>query len=465
MIIGILLLCILSWTFTACAGEKDAGDTGKDGGEALDTVILRPAVYEYGEPSEIIDNGKYLRSYILFPQTGNAAFDPAIKSWADSFYEEALDEITAMRETDKKARGEINVQYDAFLVNEIFAGIKEMGMYSHSQMAHPKDFIKTFNLNIETGAFLKNEEILDPAQTEKALAILRKQIQSEFPDLSAIIETVDGSWLEHLVLSHEGVEVLLARGDFLPSYAGTKAYTLSYDALGDAFLPFSSANPLIGPPLEETNLPQAPGNAIDPNRPMVALTFDDGPSDVTPYILDLLKQNGGRATFCVLGNRTAQYADTVWRAISEGSEVIGHSWDHRQLTKLSAEEIRNQLESTNEEISKITGIKPRLYRPPYGASNDQVKAISAELGLSLVNWSVDTIDWKTRNADAVYQSVMSNVQNGSIILCHDIYGTTGDAMARVIPELTAQGYQLVTVSELLGLYETPAVPGEVYFQR
>jgi peptidoglycan/xylan/chitin deacetylase (PgdA/CDA1 family) len=211
--------------------------------------------------------------------------------------------------------------------------------------------------------------------------------------------------------------------------------------------------------------PILPQGGFDPDKPIIALTFDDGPSKVTPRILDLLSQYGARATFCVVGNRVNSYPDIVRRVVAENSELIGHSWDHKQLTKLSADAIQAELAKTKDMIYETAGVSPTLYRPPYGAVNNSVKAVSASLGLSIINWSIDTKDWKSRNAESVYQAVMSHAADGGIILCHDLYGSTADAMERVIPELIARGYQLVTVSELLSASGAPVEAGNVYYKR
>ena len=200
------------------------------------------------------------------------------------------------------------------------------------------------------------------------------------------------------------------------------------------------------------------GGDIDPSKPMIALTFDDGPSKYTPQILDILERYGVRATFCVIGNLVDARKDTVKRASDLGCEIIGHSWDHRDLSRLSPEEIKRELDDTNAAIESATGISSRLYRPPYGAINDKLKNVSAGLGYALI----DPLDWKNRNADTVYDAVMAGAGDRGIILSHDLYGSTVDAMERVIPALLARGYQLVTVSELMYYADITLEAGMVY---
>ena len=213
-------------------------------------------------------------------------------------------------------------------------------------------------------------------------------------------------------------------------------------------------------PVEQEALP--PAYVIDPTKPMIALTFDDGPSVYTNKILDILEQYNSRATFCVLGSFAEGNYYTVLRQHEIGCEVIGHSWNHRDLTKLSEQDIRAQLIETNNTIESITGVAPIAHRAPYGAVNNSVRKVSRELGLSIILWTVDTQDWKTRNADAVYTYIMNNAFDKSIILCHDLHSTTAAAMERVVPELIDSGYQLVTVSELLYFSGKIQEPGVVY---
>jgi len=205
---------------------------------------------------------------------------------------------------------------------------------------------------------------------------------------------------------------------------------------------------------------QPPG--IDPDRPMIALTFDDGPSRYTGDILDLLYKHGGRATFAVLGSRIDAHSGTLVRTVEIGSEVIGHAWSHRALSALSRAQIMEELTETSELIAYVTGTSGNMFRPPYGAINSTVSSVAEELGYSIILWCVDTQDWRYRNADKVYGAVMRGAVDGAIILLHDIHRTTARAMERAIPGLIEKGYQLVTLSELMYHRHGELTPGKVY---
>jgi len=203
---------------------------------------------------------------------------------------------------------------------------------------------------------------------------------------------------------------------------------------------------------------------INPKKPIVALTFDDGPSEYTTKILNTLQQYEGRVSFFVLGNRVEANKSKINRAVHMGCEIICHSWDHPDLTKISGSKIKKQLINTITAIAKITNGASLMFRPPYGYINKKVEKIANKLGLALILWSIDPRDWESRNADEVYNYIMKYVKDGDIVLCHDVHETTAEAMSRLIPDLTEQGYQLVTVSELLVHKYGEIIPGLTYYK-
>lgn len=198
---------------------------------------------------------------------------------------------------------------------------------------------------------------------------------------------------------------------------------------------------------------------------MIALTFDDGPSQYTKTILNVLEQYNAKATFFVVGERVANYSATIKRAVDLGCEVAGHSWNHAELTTLSKANARSQLTRTRDAIAKITGINEKFYRPPYGSVNKTVKSISVDLGMAIIYWSVDTLDWRYKSSTKLYDTIMSKATDGAIILCHDMYESTATAMKKIIPALIKKGYKLVTISELFGFDDAKPVAGRIYYNK
>lgn len=185
---------------------------------------------------------------------------------------------------------------------------------------------------------------------------------------------------------------------------------------------------------------------VDPAKPMVALTFDDGPySPVTDRIVNKLAEYGGRATFFVVGQRVPSFYGSVVNAAANGNEIANHTWNHTTLTKISGAQVHKQMNDTDYIVSVYTGKGTTIMRPVGGSHN---ATVDASVGKPVILWSLDTLDWKNRNASSVTNAVLNNVKDGDIILMHDLYKSTADACDVIIPELVARGYQLVTVSEL-----------------
>ena len=198
---------------------------------------------------------------------------------------------------------------------------------------------------------------------------------------------------------------------------------------------------------------------IDASKPMVALTFDDGPGERTGELLAQLEKYNAHATFFMQGKNILGKEDFVKKMKETGCELGNHSYDHPQLTKLSADKIANQIGTTNDLIQQAAGSTATVMRPPYGAINDTVRS---SVGLPMILWSIDTLDWKTRNAQSSIDTVMNDVQDGDVILMHDIHTESIDAALVLIPKLEEAGYQLVTVSEMAKAKGVALQNGEKY---
>ena len=183
----------------------------------------------------------------------------------------------------------------------------------------------------------------------------------------------------------------------------------------------------------------------------VALTFDGGPSGYTPKIERILQRKGGiKATFFWVGSRISGYEKVVRRVNRRGHEIANHSWTHPHLTRLSAGAIHSQLARTNRRLTRLTGERPTLFRPPYGDVNRRVRRIARGLGLRTVLWGADSIDWMS-DCREIVRRVAARVRNRTSVLLHDGGGNrtaTVCARPRIIRNLRSRGYRFVTVSEL-----------------
>ncbi len=197
----------------------------------------------------------------------------------------------------------------------------------------------------------------------------------------------------------------------------------------------------------------------------VALTFDDGPTgELTGQLLDGLKARYVSATFFLCGYRVEQYPDLVRRMAGEGHELAIHGKTHAYLHTMEAEQVRAELEETGRLVEELTGVRPKLFRPPGGLTSQTLLDEAAREGLPLILWSIDPEDWNTRDAGTVIRRVTRKAGDGDIILMHDLSRSSVRAALAIVDELEARGYQFCTVSELAALRRRTLEPAEKYYK-
>ncbi|MGE5694603.1 MAG: polysaccharide deacetylase family protein [Candidatus Sericytochromatia bacterium] len=194
----------------------------------------------------------------------------------------------------------------------------------------------------------------------------------------------------------------------------------------------------------------------------VALTFDDGPSPYTDRLLKILNDSGAKATFFLIGNKVAANPAGAKRIVNAGMEVGSHTWEHPNMTTIPVDAIAGQFTRANDAITAATGQQPKLWRPAGGLTDDAVNKVAAQQGVAAILWDVIPFDWiNDANTAATRYMLISQLKPGSVVLFHDTYSSTVDLVYQFIPVLKANGYHLVTVSQLLG----PRAPGSVYGGR
>ena len=187
-------------------------------------------------------------------------------------------------------------------------------------------------------------------------------------------------------------------------------------------------------------------NSMEENK-KIALTFDDGPHPYyTEQLLDGLKERDVKATFFVLGKHAEQYPELVERMNDEGHLIGNHTYSHMQLSQRNSEAFKEELIKTNELLEGLTGQEVQYVRPPYGTWD---KKFEKELNMFPVLWNIDTLDWSSKNVAGIVQKVRSKAKDNGIILMHDEYMTTVTAALQIVDELKEEGYEFVTVEELL----------------
>lgn len=196
------------------------------------------------------------------------------------------------------------------------------------------------------------------------------------------------------------------------------------------------------------------------NTKYIAFTFDDGPGDYTDKLLGKLKQYNAKATFFVLGNLCNTYKKQLKRENAYGMEIGSHSYSHQNLKKLSGSAVKKDLSKTRASIKKQIGRYPTVFRPPYGNYN---KKVSKYAYAPMIYWSVDTLDWKYRNANTVKRSILKQAGKWEIVLLHDIHKTSVNGFIKALPVLKKRGYELVTVHELYKIYGAKLKNGKMYY--
>lgn len=211
----------------------------------------------------------------------------------------------------------------------------------------------------------------------------------------------------------------------------------------------------------DPNIVVSRGRTIDISKPLIALTYDDGPrTDVGARLMDVFEKYGQRTTFFMVGDRVSSRASEVKRMADDGHEVANHTYDHVYLNKVGADTIQNQVRACNDIIEQTCGIRPRIMRLPGGNKNS---AVLANVNMPIILWNIDTRDWSHRDTQKTIDAVMGKVSDGDIVLMHELYESTAAASEYMVPKLVEQGFQLVTVSELAALKGKELTANSIYY--
>lgn len=308
----------------------------------------------------------------------------------------------------------------------------------------------TFNFSQKTGINLNPVQVFEHNYRSGLSKLVNQKLKEEYGD------DLKKGYENYISPDEDNFNKFIVRDDSIVFY---------FD--GDTVLPMSEGvvslelknDELAGIRRNKINL-----RAIDPDKPMVALTFDDGPGGKpTKRILDCLKKNGVTATFFDLGEnaKSKEGKKIEQHAIEIGCEMGSHSYSHPNFNICTSAQIKSEIEKTKKIIKNNTGREPTVFRPPYGNVNKQIAKL---VNLPVILWSVDTLDWRSKNAGAVVSSV-KNVSNldGKVVLMHSVYDSTAEAVEELVPWLKKNGYQLVTVSEMLRYkYKEEPKNGKLY---
>ncbi|MDO4545034.1 MAG: polysaccharide deacetylase family protein [Bacillota bacterium] len=409
--------------------------------------------FEYGSPiSYAVDYDTYDNETIKTFQQEKIA---EIKTQ----FEQQKTEEEKQREVEAEKEGKYKPHQHALLINSaVYTSnngvISVVVFYSDNEeknkdMAKVSSSLETYNFSEETGRPIIPVQALEEDYREKCSLYFTEYFKTIYSDEELLngwesYVTAEEANFNKFVMKENNVEFFFDEGTILKKSRGIVSAKIPNELLGETI---------------RTSIIQ---RYIDPSKPMVALTYDDGPGgESEARILDCLDRNGAVATFFYYGSKISNDPSKLKQALDLGCEIGNHTWSHPKLTTLTPEQVTSEIAQTNEAIKAACGAYPTVFRPSYGLTNDSVNAIS---GLPVIMWSIDTLDWKTRDPQKTFESVAgSSSLDGKIVLMHSIHDPTADATELIVPWLQENGYQTVTVTELIKYRygETPAA-GKVY---
>ena len=395
-----------------------------------------------GTPVEECGGTSSVRYGMRYPELGMEELDAKLKQKADELLANAM--MIFKEEVSDYEKPIIILDYDSYQKEQILA-VQYVMTILEEDSELVQNFHSTYNLTDGT-------ELTSETMFKKGLfAVLREKVLQELREAgedAAVIETAeaaitaDAEYFSDFILSEEGITFFL---DTLEE----RSVQISYEQV-NSYLKVT----LQGVARSETV------RELDPNKPMLALTFDDGPHWTnTKKVVDLLEEYGARSTFFMVGNRVEELPGIVEYVYESGNEVASHTYSHKDLANISEEVFWDEIRKTNEALYAITGETPVYLRPPYGSRN---QFVLDNAPMVLVCWNIDSEDWKSRDRDTIVEQVMKDAGDGKIVLMHDIHTCTVEAVELLLPKLIAAGYQLVTVEELFYYKGVEAKPGFVY---
>lgn len=431
----------------------------------LDSKKVQPMKFEFSTETKTVTSAKpiieYNKNYgigIQYPKTENESLNKVIRADADDIVAGITKELTDYKADSLENRAKVIVDYEAYPLKDH----NFLSVIYHIEKKRPQNHEKVLKTETRVYDYKAAKEVtVKEIFKSEFLSVVSGYLKNYFENEEKYKnQHKTKQFSEHIAPKWENFSKI--------SFQSDEIVTMHFDA-GVLFDGSMAVDIPIKKVYEVMNINvtgyEPPKSLVDPTKPMVALSFDDGPhAPATRRILDALEKVGGRATFFVLGDRLAESrssAEVLKRAHDLGCEIGNHTYDHANLKKLDSKDITDQIKKTSDLVKEITGQPTSLVRAPYGAINEFVKAT---VGGPLINWSIDTLDWKTKDPAKIIPKILNDVHDGDIILMHDIYKTSAEAAEEVIPELVKRGYQLVTVSELMEAREVVMASGKTYSQ-
>lgn len=393
-------------------------------------LLLTGCKFKSAKTETIIKNDENVKIAINYPVTKIKKIDKQVKNYVDNIYDVFKKDYSSAYDS------ELNISYSYDNLNN-YISISLTTFISVNAYAHPLNEIYTIVYDKKKNKILNLGDVLSKEKLKEETPKLKKQLINKYKeciDISLIDSKINEDLINYdlFLINEDNIMILFNPYDVTSGNCNIINITIP---LNNSTKKSEDVVLNITPDVIE----------IDSSKPTIALTFDDGPSKYTKKIVELLKKYDAVGTFFIIGNKVEIYDETIKLMYQNGNEIGNHSYDHKWLTRLTDDELNEQIEKTNEIIKKTTGVAPLLLRPSYGAIN---KKLRENIKLDIVMWDVDTRDWEIKNYKKIADKALSKIKDGDIILMHDVYERTYKALEIMLPKLKEQGFQLVTVSTL-----------------
>ena len=368
------------------------------------------------------------------------------KQFVDKQKQAYVDRVVETRLQDKEANGQFTIDVEVVPGTE---GHTTFVLLENTQVNSTKTPYQLQQLKAFRALQNDEHEGLFPmkalfVQNDENLATLQETVANALQNDEMYQEHLRDDFEEKMkAMTWEDFDNFAFTGENIIFYFDEDHFTKSSEAGANAVsIRLRDLNDILTEDYQSTQL--------DPSKKYVAMTFDDGPDKkVTPMVLDILDKYKAPATFYMLGNRVEMAPDLAKEVLERGHELGNHSYSHPLLPNLPADKVKYEVQHTNELIQQATGEGPKTFRPPYGGVNDMVRA---QLGdLPVILWEVDTLDWQHRNPDKLLAITKAQVHNRAVILMHDIHQPTADGLDAVMKYLQDEGYEFITVTQMLEL--------------
>lgn len=459
--IFMLLIVVTAITVTAFTIDMNSQTISR---ENITSTSVKSEIIEDGiELEKEIKEGKSFTTAIDIPITKIENIDDYIRNWSVEKEDELFSEVEQMSASlSKNAVAHIVITP---IIKKIEKNLLAYEIYSQYTIEDPSLDENIFHSEVDTFTFnLKNEQLVSLSDV---LLIPEKKQDSKF---SSFLDTLTNEKLkteiaELTIHNQDDFQWMITSNGIIFLLQNEK----NNQKIERHLIEFKELKPILTDSYKKQFIKEEKPKAKKKKtkhktKKMIALTFDDGPDEeVTPQILKTLKKYNAKATFFMLVSSVEKNPKLAKQIAKDGHEIANHSYSHANLTQIKRSRIEKELIQSKETIESITGAKIKLFRPPYGNYNQAVLDLANDSDQKVIMWSVDPQDWKHRNKHKIYENVMYYVKPGSIVLMHDIHQATADALPKLLKQLKDDGFEFVTVSELIA--EIEAAPNGVYYGK